>query len=1398
MIELQDMAETGSAGSTAKPEKNSAKRGPWRRFLERNVMPVPEERQKSPEYEAGFLSKLTFSWMGPLINVSPRALSDSDTASMLISLAFDQTGYRRPLKLNDIPLLNPSRSVQDHSVTFSTHFAAALAPDSGVKHPLFTALHRTFAHEFWLGGIYRLVADLCIVFGPYTLRYVIQFALDSYVAGDRPGSEPPPLGKGIGLLAGIILLQILLSVAHSHFMYSGCMVGGQVSALLTAQILEKSLKISERARAGGIATPAIEPGAVATPQDRDEPKKEAESEQGWDNGRVINLVTMDAHRIDQCIAMVHVVWTSPITILICMALLLVNLSYSALSGLGCLIFAMMILGIAIKSLFTRRQAINVTTDARVGLTQEALQAIRLVKYFSWEDSFVKRLASIRRQETRQLQGHMAIFNIVTALGQSLPTLAAMVSFVTFALGSGRELNPAVVFSSVALFGALLFPTAYLPGCLGQASDAWASLGKIEEYLLAEEVEEADVDRDMGDAVHIEQAQFTWEKSHQDAAADSALEIQEKKGSQLQSKSSKSQITLALTLGGGTLVDEPTVPEPFILPSFSLDIRRGELLAVIGGIGCGKTSLLSALAGDMRKVHGTLKFASERAFCPQTAWIQNATVRDNILFGKPYEPEWYDTVVTACQLRRDMEILPNGDATEIGERGINLSGGQKQRVSLARAVYSKAEILLLDDPLSAVDPYVGRAIFEKAILGVLQKRTRVLATHQTHVLSRCDRILWLENGRVKAVGSFKELKERYPDFVDLVREAEGSRGDEKSAKDAKRKSLAVQPKEEAAALEKLAGDDTLPVMMGAEEQAVDGIPWAVYHNYIASSRSRIPVVLAIPLLVLAQGGNLLCGLWLAWWASDRFGLPRNTYVAVYVTIAVAQGLMLYLFGLCVGISGTSSSNVMLDRATEGVMRAPIWFFDTTPLGRITNRFSKDIDVMDEALPEALRLFLVFLALVLGIFALILAYFHWFAVTLGPCIVILFLSAAYYRVSAREIKRHEAVLRGVVVARFSETLDGVTTIRTYSMQSWFARSLQVAIDNMNSANFLTISNQRWLAIRLDFVGIILIITSGVLVLVDRFTQSPAISGLVMNYALGALQVLQFLVRQWANVENAMNATERIHAYGSGTSLPVEGQNGKPAVPARPSWPEKGAITFSNVHMRYRPDLPEVLRGLDLTVRPGEHVAIVGRTGAGKSSLISALFRVCELSEGSISIDGVDISQLPLRDIRTRISIQPQESILFRGSVRTNLDPFQEHSDEELWLALRGAWLADTVHLDDTVQEEGSNFSHGQRQQLGLARLLVRGSRVVVCDEATSSVDLETDDKIQRTMVQAFMRKTVLTVAHRIRTIIFYDRVCVMERGRIAELGTPRELWDLGGVFKGMCETSGISREELGGPL
>jgi ABC-type multidrug transport system fused ATPase/permease subunit len=448
----------------------------------------------------------------------------------------------------------------------------------------------------------------------------------------------------------------------------------------------------------------------------------------------------------------------------------------------------------------------------------------------------------------------------------------------------------------------------------------------------------------------------------------------------------------------------------------------------------------------------------------------------------------------------------------------------------------------------------------------------------------------------------------------------------------------------------------------------------------------------------------------------------------------------------------------------------------------------------------------LAMITSVFALIIAYFHFFAVALVPLYLLFILAATYYRTSAREVKRYESILRSHMFAKFGEGLSGVASIRAYGLKNRFVQDLRESIDTMNAAYYLTFSNQRWLSIRLDTIGNALVFTVGILVVTSRFSVSPSIAGLVLSYILSIVQMLQFAVRQLAEVENGMNAVERLQYYG--TSLEEEAP--LHTVEVRPSWPEKGEIIFDNVEMRYRENLPLVLQGLSMHVKGGERIGVVGRTGAGKSSIMSTLFRLVEISGGSITIDGLNISTIGLHDLRSRLAIIPQDPTLFRGTVRSNLDPFNEHDDMALWSALRQSGLVPSdaaiddrrtdparIHLDSVVEENGLNFSLGQRQLMALARALVRGSQIIVCDEATSSVDMETDDKIQATIATGFKGKTLLCIAHRLRTIVGYDRICVMDAGRIAELDSPLELWKKeDGIFRSMCDRSGIRLEDIHG--
>ena len=771
------------------------------------------------------------------------------------------------------------------------------------------------------------------------------------------------------------------------------------------------------------------------------------------------------------------------------------------------------------------------------------------------------------------------------------------------------------------------------------------------------------------------------------------------------------------------------------------------------------------------------------------------------------------------------MLPHNDLTEIGERGITISGGQKQRLNIARAIYFNADIVLMDDPLSAVDAHVGRHIFDNAILGLLKDKCRILATHQLWVLNRCDRIIWMEGGKIQAIDTFDNLMRNSEGFQQLM---ESTAVEEK--KDPSDEEAQPVPGDNSGTAKKKQKGKSL---MQTEERAVASIPWSVYSAYIRASGSILNAPLVIALLVLSQGANIMTSLWLSYWTAGKWGLKMGVYIGVYAGLGVVQAVLMFAFMVSLSILSTAASKTMLRDAITRVLRAPMSFFDTTPLGRITNRFSRDVDVMDNNLADALRMYFFSVGSIIAVFALIIAFFHWFAIALVPLFCLFMFATSYYRASAREVKRFESVLRSTVFAKFGEGLSGVACIRAYGLKERFIEDLRRSVDEMDSAYYLTYSNQRWLSVRLDMIGNCLVFTVGILVVTSRFSVSPSIGGLVLSYILGIVQMIQFTVRQLAEVENGMNAVERLRYYGA----ELEEEAPLKTVAVRESWPEKGEIVFDEVQMRYREGLPLVLQGLDMHIRGGERIGIVGRTGAGKSSIMSTLFRLVEISGGRITIDGLDISTIGLQDLRSRLAIIPQDPTLFRGTVRSNLDPFGEHTDLELWSALRQADLVQDegpvqvpvqtqtetetgddglvitpvdeggnqqqqqqggrIHLDSVVEEDGLNFSLGQRQLMALARALVRGSQIIVCDEATSSVDMETDDKIQATMANGFRGKTLLCIAHRLRTIIGYDRICVMDKGRIAEMDAPLELWkNEEGIFRGMCDRSGIRVEDIRG--
>lgn len=754
------------------------------------------------------------------------------------------------------------------------------------------------------------------------------------------------------------------------------------------------------------------------------------------------------------------------------------------------------------------------------------------------------------------------------------------------------------------------------------------------------------------------------------------------------------------------------------------------------------------------------------------------------------------------------MLPSGDETETGERGITLSGGQKQRVNIARAIYFNADIVLMDDPLSAVDAHVGRHIFEQAILGLLGDKCRILATHQLWVLERCDRIIWMDAGSIRAVGTFQDLMQDHQAIRTLL-----ERVDKKETKDQKEEDEIAQDQHSAAKhapedSERQEGKEKMKAtkLIREEERAEGAVPWSVYGAYIRASGSIMNGPLTIFILILYQGSSITTNLWLSFWTSDQFGYPTEVYIGIYVALGVTQAVCVFAFSHLLSFLGTTASKSMLLDAMNKTLRAPMSFFDSTPVGRITNRFSSDVDYLDNFLPDSMRMFLAAMGAILGICILISVYFYYFLVALAPLSLFYIVASCYYLASARQVKRYEAVSRSSMVAKFSEGITGVACIRAYELQDHFIRKLYASIDNWNGAYHLTCANQRWISLRLDAIANMLVLTVGILAATSRFDVNPSTTGLVLSYILSLVQSLQFSIRRLAEVENGMNSVERLRYFAT----EIEEEAPLHTILVRKSWPEKGEIIFNKVDMQYRSDLPLILRELTMHIKGGERLGIVGRTGAGKSSIMTALFRLVEISGGSITIDGVNISTIGLFDLRSRLTIIPQDPTLLNGTIRSNLDPLEEHTDQELCSAMQQAGLAEggtasekdpeingagRLHLNSIVKERGMNLSLGQRQLMALARALVCESQIVICDEATSSVDMDTDEKVQRTIVTAFRGKTLLYIAHRLHSIIGYDRICVMDAGQIAQLDTPANLFaQKDSIFRGMCERSGLGLADI----
>ncbi|KAF3857402.1 hypothetical protein F7725_009261 [Dissostichus mawsoni] len=815
-----------------------------------------------------------------------------------------------------------------------------------------------------------------------------------------------------------------------------------------------------------------------------------------------------------------------------------------------------------------------------------------------------------------------------------------------------------------------------------------------------------------------------------------------------------------------------------LQNISITVKSHELLTVIGTVGAGKSSLLSAILGELPRDSGNLKVKGQLTYAAQQPWVFPGTVRSNILFGREFNHQRYQRVLGACALKRDMELLPDGDLTLIGDRGATLSGGQKARVNLARAVYQDTDIYLLDDPLSAVDAEVGRHLFEKCICGLLKNKCRILVTHQLQYLQASDQIIVLKEGHIMAEGTYNELQSSGLNFQSLQTSDEDQECSVRSPEPdrlsllSKRTNNSHSSQSSLLVSESRFTDQQLPaetVPSVAEESRAEGnVSGHIYlkaRGEFLNSTARD--------VILSSGINAT--------RSEKES-DLTFHLGIYAGLTAAAVVFGYIRSLVLFHGLVRSSQTLHNSMFSAVIRTPVRFFDVNPIvthRRILNRFSKDISQMDSLLPIT---FVDFYQNV-GVIAVAASVIPLILVPVIPLLFIFLYLRHFYLRTSRDVKRLESTTRSPVFSHLSSSLQGLWTIRAFRAEERLTKAFDAHQDLHTEAWFLFLMTSRWFALYLDSICSVFVtfVTFGCILLRDGLNAGEV--GLVLTYAVTLVGSFQWTVRQSAEVENMMTSVERVVEY---TELESEAPWETKKRPL-PDWPNKGLVTFDRVSFSYSPEGAPVLKDISFTFKPNEKVGIVGRTGAGKSSLVSALFRLAE-PQGKIYIDGVLTSEIGLHDLRTKMSIIPQDPVLFTDTVRKNLDPFGQHSDEDLWRALEevgtprlscsSVQLKSVVEelpgkLETVLAESGSNFSVGQRQLVCLARAVLRQNRILVIDEATANVDPGTDELIQKTIRDKFRECTVLTIAHRLNTIIDSDRIMVLDSGTIQELDRPFNL-------------------------
>jgi len=1288
-------------------------------------------REPSPEEQMGILGWLAFSWFTPIVD-----------------LAFERDKESGKLEPTDVYPLTIKNQADRQLDRLDQQWQVELQKE---KPALLSAMTRAFFAEVFSTAWVKLINDVLHFVGPFLLNRIIKFVNDS---GKKEGEE---LWIGYVYAIGMVLSSGCQAFLMAHYFQGGYQTGMRLRTALICMSYQKALRVLPWPSPPPPETPAEEQTQTRRCCKKTPKKKPTLPTGGM--GQMTNIISADTDKFTFLMPYFNLIWSCPVQIIICFVMLFNYVSWSLFAGVLVMIaFTILSSTVATKARAIQQEAMK-AKDERLKLEVELLKIVKIIKFYAWELAIEERVKELRNKELA-LQLRYKLWNVGLFLSFSLsPTLVALGTFGCFILLEKQDLDAATAFTALSLFNILSFPLGAMPMMARFFMEAAVAKDRIEAFLLSPEVSTRPPPAMSGAAVELKASKLQWP-------------------------------------------DKST-----LLENVDISVKKGDLLVIVGKTGVGKSGLLYGMLGELpiAAEAGKAYLTGTVGYCAQSAWIRNATLRDNITNSPSLEDDdRYEAVLDACAMRADLDVLPQGDQTLIGDRGINLSGGQRQRVALARAVYQNPDIYILDDVLSALDSHVASHICSKLLRGpLLAGKTVVLVTHSPKAVPLANHVLCLEDKKVSFSGTFEEFKGSGAMSEEVIHddpetEVPASKEEKSEAKPEKKEKeedkQEKQSKEEEKGKEsKKTGASPKKAAATHEERRSGAVSWGVYGAYAQACGGVLSVGGFLVTVAISEGSRNFSDAWLAHWSGTGGTADGLGVYSLAALICLVTGVTYSTVRVLVGQRG---SRVLHERCLHALLRAHMSFFDLTPNGQILNRLAEDTNILDYNLPQTMSANIIWFWRAASIVVVCMCVGWYLLFLMLPMFFLYARLAKRYLPATRDLRRLDAAARSPIFSHFSESMAGVSTIRAMQQQERALHTNITRLESQMEAYYLSNTAARWLSLRLQFNGTILVGAVCILGIFLSTTNqvSAGLVGLAITYALRLTDTLNQVNRESADRETQMVSVERVQNYV--TNVKQEAPLRIPNENMGPGWPRNGNIVVDGVTMRYREGLPIVLDGISLDIKAGERVGIVGRTGCGKSSFLSTLLRLVELESGRISVDDVDISQIGLHDLRSKVAMIPQDPAILTGTVRFNLDPFGAKSDQELWEVLEKSQLKPRVEaaggLDSKVEEGGGNYSVGELQLLCLSRALLRrqdAGGLLLLDEATSALDAETDQTIQK-VIRSDFKCTIITIAHRIQTLMDYDKVAVFEAGKVVEFDSPQELLKKPSKFQALAKEGGIS--------